>query len=451
MEVKTNRILYALMVLSFILYAGSSLNAQTSGTANKPGDFKFSFQERIRIETWDNAVTLSRAAKAGNSYLRNRTSVMGQWFPGETVEIAAKLTNEFRTYFAPSTNTYHFSELFIDQLYIKWNTKNILNGILTLGRQNINLGEGFVVMDGSPLDGSRSTYFNAARFDWAIDKGNTITFLGIYNPKTDDLPVINGNDIDPAFQGDGTWALTEQKETGFGAYYTGQLSWANIQSYFIRKNYADPDQKLGQVEQDINTLGTRMSIPFSSAFNLTFEGAYQFGGYGDFNRNSYGGYAYLDYKPGWNIIFLPKTFTVGTVVLSGDDPNTKDNEGWDPIFSRWPKWSESYIYTQIKEFGKPAYWSNLTSVFASLKFVFDEQISCNFDYHHMTAPQNPVVSAFPGGTGSTRGDLFIAKLLFDISKNVTGHFLFEHLIPGDYYFGTADPSNWARMEFFIKI
>jgi hypothetical protein len=449
MKTYKNKFLSVVFILSFGLYG--NIFAQTTGSSNQPDELKFSFTERMRIETWDNSVTLSRAAKAGNSYLRSRTSVMGQWTPSQTFEFDVKLTNEFRTYFAPSTNTFHLSELFFDQLYIKWNTKEFLDGVLTFGRQNINLGEGFVIMDGSPLDGSRSIYFNALRYDLNIDKENSLTFFGLLNPKTDGLPVLNGNDIDPAFQGEGTWTLTEQKEIGAGVYYTGKLSWANLQSYYIRKDYTDPAASLGQVKSDVNTLGTRMNISLDKNFALTFEGAYQFGSYGNFNRNSYGGYAYFDYNTLSGKIFLPKVFTVGTIYLSGDDPATNDIEGWDPIFSRWPKWSESYIYTQIKEFnGKPAYWSNLISFYATIKFKFDEQMNFIFDYHHMMAPQAGTASSFLG-TGKVRGDLFICKLLFDISKNLTGHIIFEHFIPGDYYFSGADVSNWARFEFLYKI
>lgn len=443
MKTSGNIIKYVLLFI-FSLSLSSVLFAQT-----QTSPFKFSFQERLRIETTDNATTLSRAAKAGSSYFRTRTSVMGQWFPDESLEIALKLTNEFRTYFSPSTNVFHMSELFIDQLYIKWNTKKFLDGALTLGRQNINLGEGFIVMDGSPLDGSRSIYFNAFRYDWNLDKENTFTLLGIYNPKYDDFPVLNGNDLDASFQGDGTWTLTEQKETGLGLYYTGKFAWGNIQSYFIRKNYLEPAGT--QVESDINTLGGRINTPLSKEFAFTFEGAYQFGGYGNYNKKAYGGYMYFDYKPGWSQVFLPKTLTIGTILLSGDDPATTDNEGWDPVFSRWPKWSESYIYTIIKEQSKPAYWTNLFSIYASLKFVFDEQVSFNFDYHHLTAPQTPTATAYVSGNGTTRGDLFIAKLLLEITKYMSGHIIFEHFVPGDFYFGGAEPANWARMEFFIKL
>jgi hypothetical protein len=440
----------ALLLLLLNILLIENTFAQTSGTTNTNSSFKFSFQERVRLETWDNTVTLSRAAKAGSSYLRNKTSIMGQWLPTEALEIGVKLTNEFRTYFSPSTNVFHMNEVFFDQLYIKWNTKAVLDGILTVGRQNLNFGEGFVVLEGTPLDGSRATYFNAVKYDWNLNKDNTISLFGLYMPLTDDLPVINGNDIDAAFLVNGTWGLTEQKENGFGLYYTGKLSWGNIQAYYIRKNYLSPNKAIGQIDSDVNTVGGRINKAFSKELSFTFEGAYQFGKYGDFNKNAYGGYLYLDYKPTWNKVYLPKTFTIGSICLSGDDPGTKDNEGWDPIFSRWPKWSDSYVYTLVKE-SKVAYWSNMVSIYSSVKFIIDEQVSFSFDYHHLLALQTGTATSFLSGNGHVRGDLFIAKMLLEINKYLSGHFIFEHFLPGNYYVGTADSANFARFEMTVKL
>jgi hypothetical protein len=442
----TAKILPVMLFLFITSCITGSAAAQTS-TQEK---FKLSFSERIRIETFDNSVTLSRDAKAGNSYLRARTSLMGQWFPSESFEVAVKITNEFRNYFAPTTNTFHMNEVFIDQLYIKLNTKPVADGILTLGRQNITLGEGFVVMDGSPLDGSRSTYFNAARFDWNISENHLLTFMGLYQNKDDQLPVLNGNDIDASFTKNGTWRLIEQSETGGGLYYAGKMTDINIQAYYLRKDYIDPDRNAGQPKSGFNTLGSRANVTLSKNFSSAIEAAYQVGKSGGYDKNAYGGYAYIDYLPMFDQSLLPKSFTIGAVYLSGDDPGTVDDEGWDPIFSRWPKWSESFIYTQVKEFGGPAYWSNIISLYATLKFKLGEQTSFVFDCHHMLAPQEGINAGIIG-TGDVRGDLMIAKLYYDISKSMSGHIIFEHFIPGDYYFTGASVSNWARIEFLYKM
>jgi len=69
----------------------------------------------------------------------------------------------------------------------------------------------------------------------------------------------------------------------------------------------------------------------------------------------------------------------------------------------------------------------------------------------MLAPQETLVSAYPGGSGKIRGDLFIGKLLVNINKYVTSQIIIEHFIPGNYYFRNAAKCNWARMEFLYKI
>ncbi|MGE5682482.1 MAG: hypothetical protein ACM34K_16555, partial [Bacillota bacterium] len=247
-----------------------------------------------------------------------------------------------------------------------------------------------------------------------------------------------------------TWNLIEQSEAGGGLYYTAKLGAANVQSYYMRKDYIEPDKSLSQSSSGLNTIGCRLNYMLNPNFSTTLEGAYQFGRSADKSSRAYGGYAYFDCNPMWQKKFLPATLTAGMTYLSGDDPSTKDNEGWDPIFSRWPKWSDSYAYTLIKEFNKVAYWSNFASVFASLKFGFDEQLNFNLDYHHLMAPQLSASNVFPGGTGHTRGDLMIAKLLMNINKNLSGHLLFEHFIPGSYYFSGADASNWTRIELTYK-
>jgi hypothetical protein len=67
------------------------------------------------------------------------------------------------------------------------------------------------------------------------------------------------------------------------------------------------------------------------------------------------------------------------------------------------------------------------------------------------APQkaNPT-TAFPGGKGKVRGNLFIGKLSYQMNKNVSGHILWENFDPGDYYFADADNCAWMRMEFMLK-
>jgi hypothetical protein len=426
------------LIFSFLFFFTQILFAQEESKSDTISQFKISFSERFRIETWDNAITLSKAANAGTTYDRNRTSLMGQWFPDKQIEAALMLTNEYRYYFAPSTMKFNLNEIFFDQLYLKY--KDTF-GSVTLGRQNIMLGEGFIMMDGGPLDGSRAAYFNAARFDIAIDKTKILSGFVTYVPQTDNiLPIINTQNQQ----------LIEQPEMGIGLYFAGQFDQINLQPYYIFKHIYTTD--LHPTKSNIHTIGTRAAMPIANQFAFTIEGAYQFGNYGDYNRSAFGGYTYVDYTTKINKAYLPDVITLGGIYLSGDNQATNKMEGWDPVFSRWPKWSESYIYTQIKEFGgKVAYWSNFASIYGKVKFTLMSDLSLNIDYHHMFAPQKAAAGSFPGGTGNTRGDLIIAKLIFKINHNISGHILWENFAPGNYYFEGASRYSWARVEFLFQI
>jgi len=430
-----------LFLLLFSLILSSNILSQ-----NK---FDFSFSERIRLVHWDNAIHLGDPdiSNPENTFTRLRSSLSGNWFPNANLEIVVKLTNEFRYYFKPDINNFHFNEIIFDQLYIKWNNSN---GILTLGRQNIILGEGFVVLDGSPLDGSRAIYFNAMRYDWIINKSSILTGFFVYSPKIDDvLPTFNGNDIDASFQGNGSYKLVEQTSRGLGLYYNKQFSNSNLQTYYIYKN-ASSENNLASLK--LHTIGGRIKHSINEQFSVASEFAYQFGKSANNNKNSFGGYLYGNINLNNTTIFLPKTITLGSIFLSGDDPSNADDQGWDPLFSRWPKWSESYIYAQIREFGgKVAYWNNIYSFYATLNFKFSNSAAGILSYYNMNAFHNYLSPVTTNADGKKRGDLFIAKLMLKINKYLSGHILWEHFTPGNYYFDKAKSYNWARFELMFKI
>jgi hypothetical protein len=135
------------------------------------------------------------------------------------------------------------------------------------------------------------------------------------------------------------------------------------------------------------------------------------------------------------------------IYLSGDCPRTKTIESWDPLFGRWPKWSDSYIYVLTKEVSV-AYWTNLLSVFGRVQYDLSKAVRLTLDFHHLRSPQKPPsTTPFPGGKGKTRGDLYIGKLVYQLSASTSGHIIWEYLDPGSYYFPEADDYGWFRIEF----
>jgi hypothetical protein len=386
---------------------------------------------------WDNAINLDETKNDPFAFTRNRTSVQFQWISKWNIELVAKLTNEFRVYLAPKNREFEINELFFDNLYIKWKQAGFAPLTLTIGRQNIMLGEGFVVMDGQPLTGSRSIYFNAVRFDLAIASNHTLTGFISHVPETDTiLPVIN----------DQNQQLEEQAHLGMGLYYTGKLKKTQLEGYYIYKK-TDPNDA-NPVKSTINTVGSRIIARFCDRTSLTAEAAYQFGYLGSGKRSSFGGHFHLDYKiPGDIPLF--NTVTVGGILLGGDDPTTEEIEAWDPVFSRWPKWSESYIYTLIRENGV-ARWSNLRSMYLSLLSKFGKDVNLKLSYFKLCALQYPAL-LFPGGNGKDRGHLLIGRLNIKINKYLSSHFVWEYFKPGNFYFDGADSCHWLRYELMLRI
>ncbi len=397
------------------------------------------FSERFRFVGYDNSIFLDEANPLTYNFTRNRSSLSLLWTLNKNIEIFAKLTNEFRYYLSPKDMEFDISEVFFDNLYVKITKPGNLPFTLTVGRQNIMLGEGFIVMDGHPLDGSRSIYFNAARTDFFINDKHKITAFYTYVPVTDNLlPIINSIDQ----------YLIEQPESGLGLYYTGKFKPLRLEAYLIHKQVRDTEDI--PFKSNIEIMGLRTLVSLSKGLSFTLEGACQTGKFEEFSRSAPGGYMHLDYKiPSIGRI---DNIRVGGIYLGGDDPSTEKIEGWDPVFSRWPKCSESFIYTLIIENnGKVAYWSNLNALYTTIIFKLSTNVNFHLSYYHLGANQKTINNPFTAGTGKNRGDLYIMKLNFKINKHLSGHILWEDFIPGNFYFDGADTSNWIRFELIYKI
>lgn len=394
------------------------------------------FIERFRFEAWDNAVSLDDQANDAMAYTRTRTTLGLRWLPARNVEVLGKVTNEFRVYLAPKDRPFNWHEVFFDNLYVKWDFPGRLPVTVTAGRQDIRLGEGFVIADGTPGDGSRSYYFNALRVDASLNNGNKLIFLAHAQETRDKyLPVVQ----------DRTQSLAEQPERVLGLYYEGVMGRTRLDAYVMRKTTEATET--WPVAGRVDTLGARSRLPVMERLSLTGEAAYQTGKYGEAGRSAYGGLFHLDYEVE-KAVPLVKTLTVGGVFLSGDKPGTPRMEGWDPLFSRWPKWSDGYIYTFTRE-SRPAYWSNLSSLYASVMLALGSRVDAVLTAHVLGADETRP-DGFPGGAGLNRGVLLNGCLNFTVSKRLSGHFIWEHFNPGSFYRPGASPYNWLRFELIYK-
>ena len=426
-----------LTLASAAMALAAALASVPASAQDKPSSrLKLIFVERFRFETWDNAVNLDDASADGFSYTRNRTTLGLAWKAAKNVDVLGKVTNEFRVYLAPKDRAFNIHELIVDNLCLKWTIPGRVPFTVTAGRQDLNFGEGFVIADGTPGDGSRSYYFNALRVDADLGGNHTLTVFGHAQRPTDRfLPVIN-----PRAQ-----VLAEQPEQALALYYAGTFGKAKIDAYAVRKT--TDATETWPVAGRTDTFGARAVAPLTKPLLVTLEGAVQTGTYGAAGRTAYGVIAHLDYDLKGTLPLL-KTAVLGGILLSGDDPETARMEGWDPIFSRWPKWSESYIYTLTRE-NRPSYWSNLSSVYASLALDFGTRSDGVVTIQPMGALK-ALPGVFPGGPGRDRGTLLKGRLNYRISKFLTGRVIWERFAPGSFYFSGASSYNWIQFEMIFR-
>ena len=399
------------------------------------------FSERFRLLSWDNAVSLDEEAQAQTSFTRHRTSFLVKYTPCEHLEAVVKLTNEFRYYFVPTRRDFNLNEVFFDQLFVKLINPGALPLDITIGRQNITLGEGFIMFDGNPLDGSRAMYFNAARVDWHLSSQRKLTAFYCFTHETDDLlPRLNDQDV----------PLVEQPESGFGFYYSDETPHLLLEIYLIRK-IVDSNQAVG-IESAISTLGERLKFKANPHLDFQLELARQVGHRNDLDRSAWGLHSYFEFRPPWTSprFFMPSKAVLGAIYLSGDNTRSDVWNDWDPMFARWPKWSESYIYTQIKE-DQVAYWTNLGSVYTRVQWTLSPSVDLAIDYPHLMAPEGWNQGAeYLRGSGNNRGNLVIGKLTYRFDRFWSGHILWEHFAPGNYYSATCDEYNWLRTELMFR-
>jgi hypothetical protein len=450
-----------LIVLLGMLGLLMSVGLSTTSAQDEALKFKGGFYERLRHEFWKNNRDMETKYYDGGdrNFWRVKTSLWGQADYEDSLSFYAKLTNEFKGYNLLgssnkkiySSNHQHWDpdEVIFDNLYVDIKKPAGMPVNFRLGRQDLigQYGENFIICDGTPGDGSRTFYFNALKASWEIDDANILDILYINNPRDDIwLPVMN-EDKTPV-------ALNTTAEEGYVLYLKNKaIKNLALEPYYIFKR-EDHDYGSGlQGEKGrINTVGI-FSKYNMAPWTLRVQAADQFGTYGLKDRSAQGGYIFGDYDMK-DMMWKPKA-TIGVVYLSGDDKGTGDNEGWNPLFTRFPLYSELYAQAFQYESGN-SYWTNLTMYRAGVTVIPAKQTTFNLTYSFLRANNliAPNATYDLSGTGKNRGHLLIAKLDYAFNKNITSYLLGEYFVPtrGNHSFYTkdADPAIFVRTQLELK-
>ena len=460
---------FFVLFLATILYV-SVAHAETA--------IKYGAAFRLRQEIWDDVVSLDTGNLAtggfpDRNFFRLRTQLWARADFNPQLGIYARLVNEMKYFDGPFTaykagndgsdpDRYDPDELVIDNLYFDAKDVFGLPIDLRIGRQDFlgpdQYGEGFLLMDGTPADGSRTFYFNAAKLRWKINKGNSVDFVYINDPRTD----VFMPSMHPAVEGglfvDNKKVLTASREQGFVLYGRSKVTDnVAVEPYYIYKT----EQAFGAVPKlKLNTLGARAVVTLDGGWRFGGEFATQFGDYDSggawHDRTGNGGYAFVGRKYG-NATLKPE-FDLRFVYLSGDDTGTKDkNETFDPLFSRNPNWNELLIYPLLNETanfgggGIPGYWTNVEILKASVKLNFSPATALNLAYQYLWAPEKSGLTTALFGTGKERGHLPTAILTHQFSKSLDAMAQFEYFIPGSYYSDQADNATFIRLQLQYRL
>ena len=461
---KSNRTLVNWGVLAALLAMAPA------GAEEKKDVWSWGADLRLRWEYLDNATTLNEDLPgAERSFARYRGRLWGQVAPNDSFEAYARLMWEGRYYAQPDEvlvggrnilDTSYVGGLMFDNLYVKANRIGGTPLTLKLGRQDIFLGNGWLVADGTPLDGSRTFYFDAARATWPAESIGT-TFELIYlnqNSDTDRFPYTLNDTIEDQ---------TEQDEQGVILYARNKslLKDTDLDGFFIYKG-DDPAQPLLRVNNGFDpfpsptrdgetyALGGRIDSKLSPNWSVRAEAAVEWGNRFGQDLQGLGFNGRGTYHLGDP---LANRFHLGYEYLSGDDPDTRDVEAFDPLWGRWPQWSELYqpytfpISSRGRFDSRTGEATNLQRVNLGWGMKPHPTTEVTLDYHALFANEN-TLGGLPGFSknGSFRGHLFTGWVKTKLDKHIAGHLVAEYLNPGDYYDDSRDQDAWyLRAEVFL--
>jgi hypothetical protein len=451
-------------ILACLLLLGPIGPAFAATTEPGPAVFDWGADLRLRQIFIGNVGLNEHSPIADRTFQRYRTRIWGRYSPTDWLDADARLIWEGRHYNKPDVwpvpgfETWYSGGVLFDRLSLTFNEPAGLPVKLKLGRQDLIFGHGWLVLDGTPLDGSRTIYFDAARATVDLEAIDTTLDL-VYidqNADTGRFPQALNGDVEDQ---------TEQYETGVIAYARNRslLPEAVVDGYFIYKHdRRNPTPLRLRVNNgapfpspsdagDIYTVGLRMDGPLAPRWDLRAEGAYQWGRLNARPLSAFGINARLQYS------FddaLKNRLHADFEYLSGDDPGDGTDQAFDPLWGRWPQWSELMIYQWPLD-TRVAQASNLLRLNLGWAAQVHPTSLLTFDYHALFANQESTRTlaqlANISGDGRFRGHLLTAWLKTKLNEHVAGHLVAEYLAPGDFYARhRRDDAYFVRAEVVLS-
>ncbi len=385
-------------------------------------------------------------------YQRTRLRWWTTLTPVKDVDLNLRFEAEPRHYSDPEgTPTWNREQAWIDTANLKLTHVGGSPLTMTLGRQDIVLGEGWIVADGTPVDGSRTNFFDAARFTYDVAEAKTAVDL-IYLVQNH-----HGDAVLPpllSFRQN----VTEQDEQGLILYVTNKsVKNTEINGYYM---YKDDDQVPEIANSDggsIHVFGGRVFSNLSEHWQYRVEGAHQFGRKNGRELRAFGAnsqVAYLFRDPLKNQLRLFYEYT------SGDDADTPGtDEGFDSLWGRWPRWNELFTIFVVPGTGEGVIgeFTNLHRFGGGWTVAPTSRIECVLDYHVLFAATDSMAHAGAGGVrpadfgeGLFRGHLLNFTTTATLTRHLKARLVSNIFFPGSFYSDThRETAAFVRGELYF--
>ncbi len=422
--------------------AQGAAQASDSGATPRPpaATLEAGVEERFRYDHANNLVDHSAAAPDERLLWRFRTRAWVTGTLGGHLAFGVGLSNESRGQGVPRVPI-TLDETVFSALWVDIRPSPRVN--VRLGRQNIMKGDGFILKDGTPGDGARTEYVNGLDATIRVARNATLEVIAASDPTHDTyLPVIR----------DQHRTLIEWDERLAGVYYTNtrrpDLQW---QAYYLFKREMHDTRPATnpqfQPDRSLSTFGGRVEKARGTAWTMSGEWAMQVGTeVPDTPIRAWGGLAGVQRR--FSVPWSP-TIRAAYAALSGGSASSGVIEGWDPVLSRWPLWSEAIGQALTPEVGL-AYWTNMGLLKAEVLLKPSPRTGARATYYHLTAFHPFEGTPLIFGSGTTRGDSFEARFDFSLDARFRGYVLYERFLPGSFYVGRT-PGYLFRIELLATL
>ena len=463
MKLKT-LVLTSLVLSSPLLGAPAQTTASASGGSTPPPEpegFEAFLQKIKRPFDW---LSLGADLRVRNEYFKSAVSltdanplaeqdvlrIRGRFWAAATVmtnlTVNARLSGEPREWIDPAFTGERAGHTgmewrygILDSANVKWDYILDTPFSLTGGRQDILLGDFYdwwLVADGTPGDGSWTFFLDSIRLGYDAKEIKTKLDLFYLNQQSDPgerMPTIGNSD---------NYVLTDQDEQGVVFYLSNKsIEKTQVDAYFMYKH--DDPTRASSFDGESYTMGTKITGNPIDHWSYSVEGAYQFGNradrlFTDRDVSAYGGKAKVAYSFNDS---LKNMVNLNFEYLSGDDPDTEEDEMFDLLWGRWPRWSELYIYSFPNEtLGRIAQINNLWRIGPMWSISPLKGMTASLGYNALFAPEETPTRTPSAGAatlfsndGNFRGHYLQAILKHQFTKHISGHLWGEWVWQGDYY------------------